>query len=161
MASGDTLCAWNALAAIPPTSSYATLDFRNSIPVLDFDAAATESAVFQGVLPRHYSGNGLTISLVWMASSATSGDVVWQTEIERSNTDLDTDSFATGNTATGTANGTSGITTTTPIAHTSGAQMDSLAAGEMFRLRVSRLGANGSDTMTGDAELVAVEIRET
>ncbi|MEB3277208.1 MAG: hypothetical protein VKM92_09615, partial [Cyanobacteriota bacterium] len=33
----------------PPSSGFATLDTRNSVAVLDFDAAATESAVFVGV----------------------------------------------------------------------------------------------------------------
>lgn len=161
MASQDTLCVWDALSGNPPASGYATLDFRNQIPVLDFDAAGTEGTVFVGIMPKHYSSGGVTIYLTWMASTATSGNVVWETSIERGNTDLDADSFATGNNATGAADGTSGIVTQTSIAHTQGAQMDSVAVGEMFRLRVQRLGANGSDTMTGDAELVLVEMRET
>jgi hypothetical protein len=37
--------------------------------------------------------------------------------------------------------------------------MDSLAAGEAFRLRVTRDAA--SDTATGDAELLAVVLRES
>jgi hypothetical protein len=37
--------------------------------------------------------------------------------------------------------------------------IDSLAAGDLFRLRVQRIGGDNADTMTGDAELVAVEVR--
>jgi hypothetical protein len=162
MASGDTLCTFTALANQPPSSNFATTDSRNSIYVLDFDAGTDESAVFVGVLPRHYAGGGLTVTLHWAATSATSGDVVWLADIERSNTDLDADSFTgSPNTATGTANGTSGIVTTTAITFTSGADMDSLTVGELFRLKITRNADDGADTMTGDAELVAVEIKET
>jgi hypothetical protein len=30
---------------------------------------------------------------------------------------------------------------------------------DLYRLRVQRLGGDGADTMSGDAELVAIEIR--
>jgi hypothetical protein len=141
----------------PPATAFATLDTRNSIAVLDFDDAATESAVFVGILPEAASlGSGLIVSLRWMATTATSGDVRWSVEWEKSNTDLDSDSFDTATAATATTSGTSGIVTVTNITCTT---IDSLAAGDLFRLRVQRVGGDGADTMTGDAELVAVEIR--
>ena len=161
MASGDLMVQWGALANEAPASGYATFDQRNGQPCLDHDAAATEGCVFSGILPGNYAGGGLTVYIVWAASTATSGNVVWGSAIERRNTDNDTDSFATQQTATGAANGTSGIFTTTSIAHSSGANMDSLAANEPFRVQVQRLGANGSDTMTGDAEVYSVYVRET
>ena len=107
--------------------------------------------------------HGVTVTLVWMATTATSGNVVWSVAIERDDTatDLDTDSFATANTATAAAPATSGAPAYTTIAFTNGAQMDSLAVGEAFRLKVQRTGSSGSDTATGDAELLAVEIKET
>jgi hypothetical protein len=163
MASGDTLCVFTALANQPPSSNFATVDARNGIMVLDFDAGTDESAVFVGVLPRSYSGGGLTVTLHWMASSDTTDTnvCVWNAEIERSTTDLDSDSFAAAQAANGNPNATSGIITSTAITFTAGAQMDSLAVGELFRLRITRDANNGSDTMTGDAELVAVELKET
>lgn len=165
MASGDTLCIFSPLDNEPPSASYATLDTRNAHPVLDFDASADESAVFSGLLPRSYAGGGLTVYLHWLASSATSGAVRWAVSIERldTGTDTDSDSFATAQTAGTTASGTSGAPVVTSIAFTSGAQMDSLAAGEPFRLKVMRDadGTSGTDDMTGDAELLMVEIKET
>jgi len=163
MASGDTLVVFTPLHNEAPSANFATLDLRNGHPVLDFDAASDEDAIFTGVLPRNYSGGGITATLIWLATSATTGDVVWNTAIERidTGTDTDADSFATANAATATTSGTSGAPTYTGIAHTSGAQMDSLAAGEAFRLKVTRDANNASDTMTGDAELLAVEIKET
>ena len=161
--SGMTLVQFTPQANEPPTSNYATPDTRNNHPVLDFDAAAVESAIFSGILPNHYQGGGLTVKLHWAATSATSGNVVWNVYIERVGTaqDMDSDSFASAQTATTATSGTSGILVVTSIAFTSGAQMDSLAAGEVFRIKVEREGSNGSDTMTGDAELRLVEIRET
>jgi hypothetical protein len=141
----------------PTATAFATLDTRNSIAVLDFDDAATESVVFVGILPEAASlGSGLIVSLRWMATTATSGDVRWSVSWEKSNTDLDSDSFDTATAATATADGTSGIVTVTNITCTN---IDSLAAGDLYRLRVQRVGGDGADTMTGDAELVAVEIR--
>lgn len=161
MASGDTLLVFTPLHNEPPASAYATLDMRNAHPVLDFDDSTDESAVFTAVLPQRYGGGGVTVYLHWAATSATSGDVVWAVAFERDNTDLDADSFAAAQSATDTTDATSGVITTTSVAFTDGAQMDSLAVGEVFRLMVTRDADNVADTMSGDAELVAVEIRET
>lgn len=142
----------------PPSTAFATLDTRNSIAVLDFDAATDENAVFVGIMPEGASlGSGLIVRLHWMATSATSGNVRWGVQFERSNTDLDSDSFAAVVEANGAANGTSGILTTTAITVT---DFDGITAGDVFRLRVSRNADDATnDTMTGDAELVAVEVR--
>jgi hypothetical protein len=62
----------------PPASNFATLDTRNSIAVLDFDAATKETAVFVGVIPQGADlTSGLSISIFWMATTATSGDCIW------------------------------------------------------------------------------------
>jgi len=141
----------------PPTASFATLDTRNSIAVLDFDDTASEAAVFAQVMSEAAAlGSGLKIRIHWMATAAVTGNVVWGAQIERSNTDLDADSFDTAATTTGSANASSGIVTVTEILLTT---IDSVTAGDLYRLKVYRDAANGSDTMVGDAELVAVEIR--
>jgi hypothetical protein len=59
-----------------PSSTYATLDTRNSIPVLDFDSAASERAVFGGQVPAGVStASGIAVAIRYMATSATSGAV--------------------------------------------------------------------------------------
>lgn len=166
MASGDTLATFMPFQNEPPASNYATLDLRNGHPVLDFDGSTDEEAVFTGVLPRHYGGGGITVYLHVMFTSATSGSAYWQAGIERMDDgtlDLDADSFASFQGAAGNPNGTSGRMTLVTITFTSGAQMDSLAAGEAFRLKVRRDadGTAGTDNTTTDAELVAIEIKET
>ncbi len=142
----------------PPATNFATLDTRNSILVLEFDAATQESANFIGLIPEGASlTNGLTVRLWWMADTATTGNVRWGVSFEATGTDNDSDSFSAVTEATGAANGTSGIETVTSITATA---IDSLAAGDRFRLRVARIAADATnDTMTGDAQLVAVEVR--
>lgn len=162
---GATLAVLTALNNEPPAASYATPDTRNAHPVLDFDDSADESAIFRGVLLRGYQGGGITVRLVWAATSATTGTCRWSVAIERDDTgtDLDSSSFASAQTVGASTNATSGIPTYTDIAFTAGAQMDSLAAGEMFRVNITRDadGTTGTDNMAGDAELLAIEIRET
>jgi hypothetical protein len=142
----------------PPATAFATLDTRNSIAVLDFDATVDESAIFSGVIPENANlASGLQIRLAWMATTATSGNCRWGVQIERCTTDLDADSFDTATEATGAANGTSGIATITSITVTA---IDGLTAGDTFRIRVFRNADDATnDTMTGDAELIAVEVR--
>jgi hypothetical protein len=152
-----TYAVFTATDTQPTASAFMTLDTRNSISVIDADDASTESAVFVGILPEAASlGSGLIVSLRWMATTATSGNVRWSVAWEKSNTNLGSDSYDSATASTATTNGTSGIVTVTNITCTT---IDSLAAGDLFRLRVQRIGGDGADTMTGDAELVAVEIR--
>lgn len=164
MATGNVLAVFTAHANEPPASAAATPDRRNTMLVLDFDDSTDESAVFPGALSDAYGGGGLTVTLVWMATSATTGNVVWNVQVERHEddaVDLDSDSFAAAQAATGTTASASGEVQYTNVTFTDGAQMDSLAAGESFRLKVTRDADNGSDTMTGDAELLRVIVRET
>ena len=164
MASGDTLLIFTPLHNEPPATNPATLDTRNQHPVLDFDATTNESGVFSAVMPQSYAGTtGVTVYLHYAMSSATSGDVDWDVAFERigdQQQDIDSDGFAAVNSVDNTTvPGTSGLVDIVSAAFTDGADMDSVAVGEGFRLKVTRDAA--SDTATGDAELRFVEIRET
>lgn len=163
MASGDTLLTFRAADNEPPATNYATLDTRNGHLVLDFDATTQETAIFTGVLPRHYGGGGITVYVHWAASTATTGTIGWDVAFERigdGSQDLAADGFATAQTVTAaTVPGTSGLVDITNVAVTDGANIDSVAVGEAFRLRIRRDVAN--DTATGDAEALAVELKET
>lgn len=162
MASGSTLHIFKPKNHEPPTSNPATIDLRNAQEVLDFDGTTNEATRFSSILNRAYSGGGLTVICHVAATSATSGDVIFTAAIERRNTDMDSDSFASAQTsAATTVSGTSGITVPVTITLSSGANMDSLAAGEPFRIEIIRNAASGSDTVASDVELTCVEIRET
>lgn len=164
MASGDTLVQFSPLHNEPPASNAATLDLRNQHPVLDFDATTNESAVFSAVMPQHYAGTtGVTVYVHYAMSSAVADTVDWDVAFERvgdQQLDIDGDSFAAVNSADNTTvPGTTGLVDIVSIAFTDGADMDSVAKGEGFRLKITRDAA--SDDAAGDAELRWIEIRES
>ena len=165
MASGDTLLTFHPHNNEPPASNYATIDLRNSHPVLDFIHSGTsENAVFSAVMPRNYSAStGLTCYIHYSMTSAVTGTVDWDMSFERigdQQQDVDSDDFAAVQSVDGTdVPGVSGLVDIVNIAFTDGAQMDSVAVGELFRIKVTRDGIN--DDASGDAELHAVEIKET
>ncbi len=163
MASGDTLLVFTPLNNEPPAANYATLDTRNSHPVLDFNDAAAENAVFSAIMPRHYAGGGITVYLHYAMSSAVADTIDWDAAFERigdQQLDIDGDSFAAVQSVDNTTvPGTTGLVDIVSIAFTNGAQMDSIAVGELFRLKITRDATN--DDASGDAELLAVELKET
>ena len=166
MASGDSLVVFLPQNAEPPTSNFATPDIRNGVMVLDFDDTTDESTEFPGFMPRNYGGGGITVTVGWMATSATSGTIsldVGFKSVSDDADDLDTKSFAAVNNANPTTASASGEVDYATITFTDGADMDSVAAGEYFRMIVTRDadGTTSTDNMTGDMELVFVEIKET
>ena len=147
----------------PPATNYMTLDTRNGHPVLDADDTTAEAAIWTGVLDGAYGGGGLTVKVAYSATSATSGTAGFTVEIERigdSQLDIDGDSFASAQTITAvTVPGTAGHVDVVSVAISNGANMDSLAAGEQYRMRIKRDVAN--DTATGDIELNWASVKET
>lgn len=159
MASGDIVGIIGDI--VPPGSSYATFDVRvggstpaEAVPVYDFDDATAE---FLDIYCRleGYAGGGLTISWDWSATSATTGDVMWNAAIRRIQDDAEdvdgSQSYDYNNTTDTTASA-SGERSRVTITFTNGADMDSVADGEAFILRIERVANNGADTMSGDAE---------
>jgi len=167
MASGEILFSFVPGSNEPPATIAATPDTRNAHPVLDFDGAVDEEAVFTcPVMPSNYGGGGITVVTIWSFTSATSGSLRVQTSIERmdfSSLDIDADSFATANSAGGTAPGTSGQFIAVSVVHATGAEMDSVVAGEPFRVKVRRDadGTSGTDDIASDAELLGGYVKET
>lgn len=143
----------------PPASNYATFSVRNSHPILQFDTTTQEGAVWTGRVPEAASlTSGVVVYVEWAATSATSGTVGWDVAFERIvSLDTDSDSFGTAKTITAaTVSGTSGITSKTSVSFAQADLPASLAAGDMYRVRVRRDVTN--DTATGDAELFQVVI---
>lgn len=155
---GKTIAFFTPLDNQPPATNFATLDTRNSIAVLDFSDTTEESSVFVGVIPdKALLGSGIIARINWMATTATSGDCRWGVQFEKMDTDTDSDSFDSATEGQSTTNATAGIPTVTSITCTS---IDSLAAGDFFRLKIYRDASDTiNDTMTDDAELISVELR--
>jgi hypothetical protein len=164
MASGDTLHRGGASASEPlGAGNVAIPRVRNGHLLLKFPDGATYARTFPGILSRRYGGSGITVRLLWAALTATTGNVKWGAAFERLQVGTDvltTDSFAAEKTAVATTNGTAGVATSTTIAFTN-SEIDGLLVGEPFRLRIQRLGSDGSDTMTDEAQLLGIELYET
>lgn len=165
MASGNTLFRFEAIAGVPPSSAFAAIGRRNNHFVYNFDADTDESVDFTEVLSPDYAGGGITLTIYAMAATGTTGVARLQAQIERhdaSGTDLDADSFATAISGSWSTPGTSGQVVTTTLAFTN-SEIDSLAVNEHFRLRITRdaNATSGTDSLTGDWQLLAVVGKET
>ena len=163
MASGDTLAIFDPRSAVLPATNYPQFVLRNLHPALAFDTTTQETCHFEGWMPANYGGGNLVVTCVWDAATATTGTIGWGVTFERQDVgtlDVDADSFATEQIVTAaTVSATSGVRSSGSVTCTAGATgTDSVAAGEPFRLRIRRDVA--TDTATGDANLVAVVIRE-
>ena len=163
MASGDTIFKFSALHNEPPSASAATIDLRNQHPVLDHAADSDESSIFSDVLSRNYAAGGLTVFSHWAMSSAESACIDVDMSFERigfEKQDLDSDGFAAANSKADVAvSASSGFVFSASIAFTDGSDMDSIAVGEPFRLKVTR--KSSTDGAAGDAELTKIEGKET
>ena len=120
---------------------------------------------FKGYLPENYDGGGLTFDVFHIGGTDTNtGHVTqWGVSIERWNTnnhDIDSgDSYASEQTATAALLATQGKIIKATITVSSGANMDSLAKDEMFRVKLKRVAT--SDTNTDKAYLLGLVARET
>ena len=164
MASGNTLAVFTPYAAEFPAANFPQLYLRNRHPVLGFDATTDEACTFTSIMPRNYAGGGLTVYLHITDANDTNAAHAsyWDVSIEALVAqDIDSDGFAAVQSTHVHPNGTSGIPVIGTITFTDGAQMDSVAAGGLFRIKVNRDANNGSDDWANDAELIAVEIKET
>jgi hypothetical protein len=144
-----------------PLSNPATIDTRNNHPVLNFDDTTSEVAIFSGVLPSTYAGGGINVAVHWCTLTATTGTVGWLVAIERIGTsqNIAADSFASDATITATTcAGSAGQVSITTVNISNGSAMDSLAAGEGFRIRIKRDVAN--DNVSGDAQLIRCVVKE-
>lgn len=138
---------------------------RNGHNCLAFDAAAVESATYTFMMPSDYnSGSNVTASVAGMATSATSNNTRVRLEIERlalAGQDLDSNGFyGTPSEANAAAAATSGVLFAS--SHTlANADLDSCAAGDFMRVKVTRVGDDGTnDTMTGDWEFVYLKLTQ-
>lgn len=147
-------------AAEFPESNFPQYLLVNRRPALAFDASTNETCQWTAVAPQGITG-AFTAYVYYIMASATSGDVDVDVSVEAISDgdaiDLDAgDSFDTANsTDNTTVPGTAGYMDVISVTLTNN---DSLAAGDYFRLRLTRDAA--SDTATGDMYVLAVELRD-
>jgi len=152
-------------AFIPPSSAHADRGVIQNRPYLAFDAGTVEAMYSKAVqMPWTYTGSGtLKAEIMYAAASATSGKFDFEISVEAITTEdaLDTDttsSFDTANAANETVPGTAGYMSILTITLTN---KDSVAAGDMFRIKLERDADDATnDTATGDARVYLVNICE-
>lgn len=151
-------------AANLPSSSMPApgVDGQNR-PYLGFDATADESCDWTFIAPQGLTGT-ITVVITYRAASATTGAIRWEALLEAitDGDSVDTDSassFDSTNSNGATVPGTAGHIDQISITMTNA---DSIAAGDYCRLRINRdaNGTTGTDDATGDAQVLAVELRD-
>lgn len=154
---------WPAQGMISATTSGAasgqieTTTNKVNIKVLDFDASSDEYACFNVPAPDYWDLSTITAQFYWTASTG-SGDVIWGLQaLARSNDDALDTAYGTAQTVTDTliATGDEHITSATSAITVGGTP----AKGDQVYFRVYRDADNGSDTLSGDARLIAVKIK--
>lgn len=149
-----------------PSSGGCSRGIVQNRPFLAFDDTTVEgarTAPFQ--MPAAYTGSGtLKADIFYIMASATSGKVDFEVSIESVTAadavDLDSaESFDdTANAANETVPGTAGYLGKLTVTLTN---KDSVAAGDMVRLKLERDADDGTDdTASGDARVLFVTLRE-
>lgn len=160
---GGTLLIFSPVHYQPTSSATAALDIRNSSLILGFDDSVTENAYFTAVMPRFYANQGIEVRIVWTQQSDTNMAhlCVFEVAFDRFNESgqsLDSTSEGIPKTGNGFMADAPGKLSVITI-HFTATEVDGILGGDMFRLRVSRLPGDILDTMTGDAQVLRVELR--
>lgn len=169
MASGQTLAQWRMLSNQPPTSNAALPDpivvtgSRNEF-ALSFPSTGSPEIVLSGKL-LSYAGGGVTVRVFGAMDGANTGTPVvrMQTEFERhiAGKVLTANDFSGVQVAESTVNNTANAAFFATVGHTDGAQMDSVANNELFRIRIARLNSGLTGTnASGNFRVTAVDIVE-
>lgn len=132
-----------------------------SRPYLGF--ASTETADTSAFIAPQGVTTPLTLVATWRMTSATTNNIRLRAAVEAisdgDSTDTDAaSSFDSNNDSTDniTVPGTAGFIDQTSITLTNN---DSIAAGDLCRIRFTRIAPSGTDA-TGDLELLALELRD-
>jgi hypothetical protein len=137
---------------------------KKHIIALRFDPATEEMAYWSGQLPHEAAAAPtFTLRMVWASVSAvTSTNVVWGARVSAvTPTDADTPiehAQAAQQTVTSANNTTeAGRAIAASITFTN-AQADGITADDWFVVQVSRVAANGSDTLAEDSRLLSAAL---
>lgn len=128
---------------------------------LAFDASTEEQACWSFRMPADYA-SAPVMKVQYKMASATTGGVAFEGRLAAVTSgdaqDVDAKAFGTANTGTDTVAGTAGHMKEVSFALTNA---DSVAAGDFVVAYLNRDPANGSDTATGDCEVIAVAVTYT
>ena len=143
----------------PPSSSSIA---RRGGRVFDkIDSSKDVQICFDYIIPSQYSGTtGLKFLLTWEVDGLSTGNVVWGVKAEKittNSTSFYTDNFGTATTATTAvptvANGYTQTTISVVLA-----RLGTPTASDVVRVCLYRACTSASDTFSGAARVVAVEV---
>lgn len=154
-----------AAAMVPSTTNGAAENTTETttndvmLPTLDFDQSTQEHAQFLFPMPKSWDELAVTAQFIWTADSG-SGNVIWGIQaVALSEGDaIDT--------AWGTAEEVTDALTTAGDQHTS-SWSDPITVGaspvegDLVAFRIYRKAADGSDTLSADARLIAIRLNIT
>ena len=124
---------------------------------LAFDATTDEACCFK-FQPRSFSST-LALELIWYADTASSGNVVWESQVSAITPNTDSQDIETDGLATLNYVQDAHLTSVNQRVHSCSISItntDSVASGDIVHLRVARDAdsSNAADDMSGDAILV-------
>jgi hypothetical protein len=137
---------------------------QSFIDTLRFDPATEEMAYLQGQLPHEAaSAPTFTLRLIWESIAATTTtSVVWGARISAvtpGDADTPHEHLQAAQQTVTSANNTTeaGRAIAASITFTN-AQADGITADDFFMVQISRVAANGSDTLAEDARLIGAAL---
>jgi hypothetical protein len=124
----------------------------------DYDASNKEYVDFKTVLPSNYNGSTINATVYWTAARGGNGrSVVWEVKgAVLTNNRFVNPAFGSGETVTDAHQ--TGSLLTTDATGTITLSGSTIAAGNPVIIRVSRLPADASDTMSIDAKLLGIKL---
>lgn len=127
-----------------------------------FDSTTKEQCMWSIAAPADFA-SGPVLKTMWKMASATTGNVVLEARVAAVSsgdaTDADAKAFAAANTSAATSvPGTAGHVKEISITLTNA---DSMAANDFAVIYLARDAASGSDTASGDLELVMASLQYT
>lgn len=136
----------------------AAIEVRDTFPIIAFDQATDEGALWELEMPEDYDGGNLSVSIFW-TSDGTAGDVGWEGQFERNEAGhvITAAAFAAAQSITD-ASAADGEIVEAIIPFTN-AQADLLAGGDPFRFLLARDIAVGSNLLA-DAQVLYLTITE-
>ena len=136
-----------------------------SVELLEFTDGVTQRAywLFRNSQLASATVSTLKVSFDWYAENATSGNVVWEAALAAYTPETDSADFLTITTWDKTQTVTDGHlgTTSKRVMRATTAEMatfSGILAGDLTIVRLSRLGADASDTMSNAAMLVFAQM---
>lgn len=165
MANGDPLAIFSAQHHEPASLSTQApqLAVIGSRLTLAYDPSVEELAHFRSYLSTAYAGGGIRADIWWLSTTTSTQLGIWGMAVERSQeavSDLATDNYDTEKTLQSPAPGVANALRKASFPFTT-TEIDSVAAGEPFRIRLARKATSTGDELTVDAHFYQMYLVET